>query len=1324
MTSLSKKTSGSLFCAIFLFFLFIGNSHANCPPNNASSSGSCVDGAGVIKIDGFSYGGGGTKFNSPQESYLNLIRSVNEYERGRGLTYDYYEPIPGQCQNDSINLSTFNFSGVSRAILQAGCLIKIGMSTNDTISSHSGIGSCPPGWNVQQSGGNGSRGLPGLCVSPNNTKALGSSDETCGTPSCGNPINIFSGNKYQREVDYASADITSTLRVVRHYNSLGVFSDIKVGTKWRLDYDRRIRPNGVGTNAFSVFRGDGRILNFYQSAGAMVADGDIADRLTPMSGGAGGWQYYVARTEETETYNASGRLMSIVTKTGASQTLAYSDSNTATTLAPVPGLLIAVTDQLGRRIQFVYEGGGMPGGYSPDPINICTDQTGVRNCDVELNPNPPRLIGFYAPDGGYYQYIYGGPRSNYDKQQDLVGIRFPDQRIKQYGYNLSSNLTSIQDESGNNFATFTYAPSGRAISTEHFGGVEKYLIELSGGSPDIIDVTDQFGTVRKHSFEVMRQGIPRLTRLEQPCSTAGCSGTVQSTQTYDANANITNRTDFNGNRTCYIYDLTRNLETARVESITQGWACDYALTQTVLPGSARITTTTWHPTYRLPATITEPVSVNGVAGNKVTTNTYDTNGNLTQRLVTTPSGSRTWNWTYDQLGRVLTATDPLGRINTNTYYPNTEAQNAALANSRGLLASVTNPLGHTTNVTSYNANGQALSLTDANGLTTQMTYDVRQRITSRQLTGSAIQETTRYEYEATGKLNKVILPDNSFVTYAYDGAQRLTQITDGLGNKIVYVLDNMGNRIEERAHDPSGALSRIQKREMDALNRLKKTFANAEVNTSNGNISYASQTVMDYDNNGNPTKTTAPTGALGSAQTAVTESLYDALNRLTEVRDPENGAAKPTRYEYDAQDNLTKVTDPKNLATTYGYNGFNELINQTSPDTGVTSFTYDNNGNMLTKTDARNVTVTYSYDNLNRVTTINYPAVSTVPAQTITYNYDNCSNGTGRLCSFTDRSGTTSYSYDQAGRVVAKTQAINGAFTNPTQTVAYRYNAAGQMDQMTLPSGKKVAATYLNNRVTGLTIDGQPIVKTADYEPFGPIGEWTWGNDTVTTANKHTRYFDLDGRNTKIESGMTRSATNIPAALDPTLIIYDAASRITALQRLTTSTIDPTKSFTYSYDKLDRLTTVTPGVGNTANTQSYTYDAIGNRLVNSINGAATTYSYGTTSHRLNALTGATSKTFTYDNVGNRIGDGLQSWIYGGDNRPSAITLTGSTPTTIQSGINALGQRVLKTVNSASTTNIIRFVYDEAGRLIGEYDTTGRALQETIWLGDLPVAVLK
>jgi YD repeat-containing protein len=59
---------------------------------------------------------------------------------------------------------------------------------------------------------------------------------------------------------------------------------------------------------------------------------------------------------------------------------------------------------------------------------------------------------------------------------------------------------------------------------------------------------------------------------------------------------------------------------------------------------------------------------------------------------------------------------------------------------------------------------------------------------------SAGGETTNFSYYPTGLLEQVTLPDGGSLSYTYDAAHRLTQVSDGLGNKIVYTLDAMGNR--------------------------------------------------------------------------------------------------------------------------------------------------------------------------------------------------------------------------------------------------------------------------------------------------------------------------------------------------------------------------------------------------------------------------------------------------------------------------------------------------------------------------------------------------
>jgi YD repeat-containing protein len=52
--------------------------------------------------------------------------------------------------------------------------------------------------------------------------------------------------------------------------------------------------------------------------------------------------------------------------------------------------------------------------------------------------------------------------------------------------------------------------------------------------------------------------------------------------------------------------------------------------------------------------------------------------------------------------------------------------------------------------------------------------------------------------------------------------------------------------------------------------------------------------------------------------------------------------------------------------------------------------------------------------------------------------------------------------------------------------------------------------------------------------------------------------------------------------------------------------------------------------------------------------------------------------------------------------------------------NALGQLIEKSGNGGTTF----LVYDEAGHLLGEYSSTGALVQETVWMGDTPVATLR
>lgn len=348
---------------------------------------------------------------------------------------------------------------------------------------------------------------------------------------------------------------------------------------------------------------------------------------------------------------------------------------------------------------------------------------------------------------------------------------------------------------------------------------------------------------------------------------SGCTASSNA-RGYDTNGNVTSYDDFNGTRACYGYDTIRNLRTVTLEGLpggSSGKTCPsnlstYAPTPTDSAHPERKTTTSWHPDWDLKAREAEPKKLttwvyNGqpdpIAGgtascvSPATTlpdgkplavlcaryeqATTDTTGAL--GLLPTVSGAtRAWTYTYNQYGQVLTETTPkqsptdvLSHTTTYAYYPTTSFT-GSVGHTMGDLNTVTNPLGQVTTFTAYDKAGRLLSSADANSTVTSMSYWPRGWLHTQTVTpASGSPLTTTYDYWPTGLLKTVTMPDASTLNYAYDDAHRLTDVTDPAGNKIHYVLDNVGNRTSEQVTDASGQLASSVTRVYDQLNRVQST---------------------------------------------------------------------------------------------------------------------------------------------------------------------------------------------------------------------------------------------------------------------------------------------------------------------------------------------------------------------------------------------------------------------------------------------------------------------------------------------------------------------
>ncbi len=119
---------------------------------------------------------------------------------------------------------------------------------------------------------------------------------------------------------------------------------------------------------------------------------------------------------------------------------------------------------------------------------------------------------------------------------------------------------------------------------------------------------------------------------------------------------------------------------------------------------------------------TQPI---GVLCRKIEQATLDANGS--QGFSATVAGSpRTWSYTFSQYGQILTTDGPRTNVNdvtTTTYY---DVANPDLG-KRNNPATITDALGHVTQITAYDGNGRPLTLIDPNGLSTTLTYDARGR---------------------------------------------------------------------------------------------------------------------------------------------------------------------------------------------------------------------------------------------------------------------------------------------------------------------------------------------------------------------------------------------------------------------------------------------------------------------------------------------------------------------------------------------------------------------------------------------------------------------
>ncbi len=351
-----------------------------------------------------------------------------------------------------------------------------------------------------------------------------------------------------------------------------------------------------------------------------------------------------------------------------------------------------------------------------------------------------------------------------------------------------------------------------------------------------------------------------------------------------------------------------------------------------------------------------------------------------------------------------------------------------------------------------------------------------------------------YTYDSVGNKSafavKVGDDTKLSLNYSYDGALKLTAVTDETGNEIAgYTYDTDGN-LAERTVAGNGMTTTYTYDYQNRLTAMKNQTVSAgvisEYNSeylANGQKSEETSDVMDKD---------------GRKSQKTATYTYDLLGRIK--RETKTGS-EDISYTYDSNNNRKQIKIG-NKITAYKYNKNDELLrtdtlNTNTEEDKVVIYKNDKNGNQLATvnryeipSDRKNNTyvdidVTLGDNRLNENVVNHYNALNQL-TQTLTKNYK------------------VSFTYDAGGLRTSKT--VNGETTifvwdgdqlvmelTKSGKVKKRYirgndlifadkgtdNASGEA------SGKQYYVTDPHGNVVQLTDETGNVIKTYEYDSFG-----------------------------------------------------------------------------------------------------------------------------------------------------------------------------------------------------------------------------------------------
>ncbi|RKH49245.1 RHS repeat domain-containing protein [Corallococcus llansteffanensis] len=981
-----------------------------------------------------------------------------------------------------------------------------------------------------------------------------------------------------------------------------------------------------------------------------------------------------------------------------------------------------ITDRFGNTVQYTYDPANpenvtmisasdgrvlrLSYGHASSPKVITSVTDGIRTWSYSYratNQGVPDLNQVTLPDGTIWQF--GGTDPLF---QELLYLGGPD---CEYPANLNPYVVTgtMRHPSGAS-GSFTLTPTTHGRSN-----VDKQCRMYPDGSTFAL-APRYFYSYALTQKTLTGPGMAGMTWTYDygptNASWSPCGAGCPSTKTVTVN-------DPRGDRTLYTFGNSYNVSEGQLQRVDTGWNGSTALSTRTLhyrapdagpypsragAGSYALgdgdllarhmpvdqqTVTQQGVTFQWTAnsfdTLVRPTSVTRASSlgySRTETTTYSDNpGKWVLGQIATVTENSTGKVmesnTYDATTAALTTVSRFGALDqTLTYYPD------------GTLASRKDGGNFTTTYSNYRA-GLPQNTSHPTGASESTVINGIGQITS---TTNAAGFTTRYGYDAMGRLNLITPPTGDTVAwnttsmvlepvgaveYGLPAGHWRQTVSTGNARTITY-LDALLRPLLTRTFDAAN--------EADTRRMVLRRF---DFNGKPTFESYAQRGITDV--NENPAGTSTAYDALGrvtsvsvaselGSLTTSTQYLGGFMRRVTNARnlvtdtrfwaldDPSEQApatiVQPygltttfTRNVFGQTTAFTRGVDGVFSTRTYTYDANQRLCKTIEPETGATVQAYDAAGNVAWRAtglslpspgscDSASVPaarkVSYGYDALNRVTSTLFGDAS--PSITQTYTADglpltNTSNGAVWTNTYNRRRLLEEERLTYGG----KTYFINRA-----------YDANASLARLTYPDTARTAITYSPNALGEPTLVSN-YASSITYHPNGAIAGFVYANGLVHTMTQNTRGLPRQISDTSVlndvysydENGSVIGIADLQQGLSTRTMSYDALDRLYSV-----SAPGLWGTVTYSNDALDNVVSTVVTAGATARTSTHDIDYVRNRLSNiSSNAAPYSLGYGYDSNGnitqrggqayvfdlANRMTSATGKaTYAYDGRGRRI----------------------------------------------------------------------------------------